>query len=137
MSDDDAYVHDPSAFEGDGAPAGAEDGAPAGAEDGAPAGAEDEEREERGEGEGDRTTAAYLDGDAGSGDADWRTWLLVAAVFVAFAVVPTAILFLPEARPVIAALGLTYRDAYLVLPLLPALVLGALAVWTAVANRRG
>lgn len=89
-------------------------------------------------GEGDRTTAAYLAGEAGeAGDgADWRAWLLVAATFVAFLVVPAIILLLPAARPVIAALGLSYRDAYLVLPLVPAIGLASLAVWAGVANRR-
>jgi hypothetical protein len=92
------------------------------------------------DGTADRTTAAYPD-DAGSADAGtdgtgWQTWLLVGATFVAFLVVPGAILVLPAARPAIAAFGLTYRDAYLVIPLVPALVLAALAVWAGVANRR-
>lgn len=64
-----------------------------------------------------------------------RGWTLVAMLFVAFVLVPVAILYLPHARPVIAAFGLTFRDAYLVLPLVPALVLGALAVWVALGNR--
>mgnify|MGYP000451125658 CR=1 FL=1 len=36
----------------------------------------------------------------------------------------------------LGATGLAWRDAYLVLPLLPALGLGSLAVWVALANRR-
>jgi hypothetical protein len=66
---------------------------------------------------------------------DWRGWLLVGVLVVAFLVVPTAILFLPQARGLISSLGLTLRDAYLVLPLVPAFVLGATAVWAAVRSR--
>jgi hypothetical protein len=66
---------------------------------------------------------------------DWRGWVLVGFVVVAFLVVPTAILFLPQAADVIESLGLTLRDAYLVLPLVPAFILGAAAVWAAVRSR--
>jgi len=110
---DDGYVHRPTAS-GDGPDA----DAPTASDDGP-----------------DRTTAAYLQGEGG-GEADWRARLLVVATFVAFLVVPGVILVLPAARPAIAAFGLTYRDAYLVLPLVPALVLAGLAVWAGVANRR-
>lgn len=67
---------------------------------------------------------------------DWRGWLLVGIVFVCFLGVPGAVLYLPQAEPVIESLGLTLRDAYLALPMVPALVLGAVAVWSAVASRR-
>jgi hypothetical protein len=67
---------------------------------------------------------------------DWRGWLLVAVVFVCFLAVPGVILYLPQAKPLIESLGLTLRDAYLALPMVPALVLGAVAVWSAVASRR-
>jgi hypothetical protein len=94
--------------------------------------------------EGPRTTAAYVhDPEGPAGPADGREefglrgWLLVAVLLVALVVVPVFILFIPSSRPLIAALGLTLRDAYLVLPLLPALVLGALAVWTALGGREG
>jgi len=87
--------------------------------------------------DGERTTAAYLDADAPDDAFGWRGWLLVVAVFVSFLVVPGVVLFLPAARPVIESLGLTYRDAYLVLPLAPALLLATLAVWTALVHRRG
>ena len=65
----------------------------------------------------------------------WRGWVLVGVLVVAFLVVPTAILFLPQAQGFIASLGLTLRDAYLVLPLVPAFLLGATAVWAAVRSR--
>ena len=68
---------------------------------------------------------------------DWRGWVLVGVVVVAFLVVPTALLYLPQAQGVVASLGLTLRDAYLVLPLVPAFLLGATAVWAAVRSRSG
>lgn len=68
-------------------------------------------------------------------DFDWRGWLLVGTIVVAFLVVPTAVLFLPQAQGFIRSLGLTLRDAYLVLPLVPAFLLGATAVWAAVRSR--
>jgi hypothetical protein len=66
---------------------------------------------------------------------DWRGWLLVGVVVVAFLVVPAAILSLPQAQGLIASLGLSLRDAYLVLPLIPAFLLGVVAVWAAVRSR--
>lgn len=66
---------------------------------------------------------------------DWRGWVLVGAIVVAFLVVPATLLYLPQAKGAVASLGLTLRDAYLVLPLVPALVLGAIAVWAAVRSR--
>jgi hypothetical protein len=85
-----------------------------------------------------RTTKAYLDGpnrDPSEQEFGQRGWVLVGMLFIAFVVVPATILYLPQARPVIASLGLTFRDAYLVLPLVPALVLGAIAVWVAVGKQ--
>jgi hypothetical protein len=66
---------------------------------------------------------------------DWRGWLLVGVIVVSFLVVPVAILFLPQAQGFIRSLGLTLRDAYLTLPLIPAFLLGAVAVWAAVRIR--
>lgn len=57
---------------------------------------------------------------------DWRGWLLVAAIFVAFLVVPGMIYLYPR---VPSNFGLTFWDAYLVLPMIPAVILGLLAVW--------
>lgn len=68
---------------------------------------------------------------------DWRGWLLVGVIVVAFVVVPLAILYLQRAQTFVESLGLGLRDAYLVLPLLPALLLGATAVWVAVRSRGG
>ena len=66
---------------------------------------------------------------------DWHGWVLVATVVVAFFVVPSAILLLPAAQEVVRSLGLSLRDAYLTLPLVPAFLLGAVAVWSAVRSR--
>lgn len=72
---------------------------------------------------------------AGSPEFDWRGWALVGAILVAFFLVPLAVLYLPAAQEFIRSLGLTMRDGYLVLPLLPAFGLGALAVWSAVRSQ--
>ncbi|WP_330631564.1 hypothetical protein [Halocatena halophila] len=63
------------------------------------------------------------------------SWLLVGALFVAFFVVPATILYLPYAGSMIESLGLTFRDAYLVLPLIPGFVLALIAVWSAVVTQ--
>jgi hypothetical protein len=68
---------------------------------------------------------------------DWRGWVLVAVVVLSFLAVPGAILYLPQAQGVVESLGLTLRDAYLALPMIPALLLGATAVWAAVRARTG
>ena len=57
---------------------------------------------------------------------DWRGWALVAAVLVAFLVVPGFIYLYPRMP---SSIGLTFWDTYLVLPMIPAIVLGLLAVW--------
>jgi hypothetical protein len=84
-----------------------------------------------------RPETATRPSQAPSGEAtfDWRGWLLVGVIVVSFLVVPVAILFLPQAQGFIRSLGLTLRDAYLTLPLIPAFLLGAVAVWAAVRIR--
>ncbi|QLD84248.1 hypothetical protein HWV23_00510 [Natronomonas halophila] len=57
---------------------------------------------------------------------DWRGWALVGAVFVAFLLIPGIIYAYPYAPSVF---GLTFWDTYLALPMIPAVVLGILAVW--------
>jgi hypothetical protein len=61
-------------------------------------------------------------------------WVLVGVLVVSLIVVPWTIVLLPEAQRFLGSLGLGMRDAYLVLPMFPALLLGAIAVWTAVTN---
>jgi hypothetical protein len=58
-----------------------------------------------------------------------RGWVLVGMLFVALVLVPVLLYFVPRAQGLTASLGLGYRDAFLVLPLVPALVLAVLAVW--------
>lgn len=57
---------------------------------------------------------------------DKRGWTLVAAVFVSFVVVPGIIFVYPYLG---TRLGLSFWDTYLALPMVPAIVLGVLAVW--------
>ena len=59
------------------------------------------------------------------GREEWtrRDWLLVGVVVLCFLVVPATILVVPPVRP--------FRFAYLVLPMIPAFLLGAVAVWSA------
>jgi hypothetical protein len=59
-------------------------------------------------------------------------WVLVVAVVVAVLVVPGAIYLWPAGS---AVLGADYRTAMLVLPMLPAVLLGIVAVW-AMKDRR-
>jgi hypothetical protein len=65
----------------------------------------------------------------------WRGWVLVGVVVVSFLVVPATILYLPQAQSVVAWLGIDFRTAYLTLPMIPAILLGATAVWAAVRTR--
>ena len=55
---------------------------------------------------------------------DWRGWTLVGVVVLCFLVIPALILWRPPALP--------FRVAFLLLPLIPAFLLGATAVWAAV-----
>lgn len=73
--------------------------------------------------------------DPSGTEFDWRGWLLVAAVVVSFLVVPGALYLLPTVQGAVADLGLGLRHTYLVLPLVPAFLLGAIAVWSAVRSR--
>ncbi|QZP38806.1 hypothetical protein [Halobaculum magnesiiphilum] len=70
-----------------------------------------------------------------SGDAEddfgRAGWVLVAVVVIAFLVVPGIIYLRPTAP---GELGLRFYAAMLVLPFLPALLLGVTAVWSLVAG---
>ncbi|MFC7079592.1 hypothetical protein [Halorussus caseinilyticus] len=61
--------------------------------------------------------------ERGREEWDWRGWVLVGVIVTCFLVVPATILFLPPVRP--------FKFAYLVLPMIPAILLGATAVWSA------
>lgn len=69
-------------------------------------------------------------------EMDWRGWLLVGLVFVCFLVIPVTILFLPAAQGFIESLGLSLRQTYLALPMIPAILLGVTAVWAALRTQR-
>ena len=64
---------------------------------------------------------ASAKGPAGNDEFGRRGWVLVAGMLVAFVIVPLVIYFRPP--------GLPFVVAYLVLPLVPAVLLAALAVW--------
>jgi hypothetical protein len=66
---------------------------------------------------------------------DWRGWILVGVVFVSFLVIPGAILYLQQAQEFVSSLGLSLRQAYLTLPMIPAILLGATAIWAALRSR--
>jgi len=66
---------------------------------------------------------------------DWRGWLLVGAVVLSFLVVPAVVLFLPQLHGVLSSAGLSLTQTYLVFPMIPALLLGGIAVWAAVRSR--
>ena len=69
------------------------------------------------------TTGVDPPSDASTRRLGWRGWLLVVAVVIAFIGVPLVILFKPPSLP--------FLFAYLALPLLPAFLLAAIAVWVA------
>ena len=68
-------------------------------------------------------------------EIDWRGWLLVGAVVVSFLVIPVLVLFIPRMSGLIASLGFSQRQAYLVFPMIPAIVLGLISVWAAVSTQ--
>ncbi|ESP88268.1 hypothetical protein [Candidatus Halobonum tyrrellensis] len=76
----------------------------------------------------DRPSGA-ADGEEGLGRAGW---VLVGVVVVAFLVVPGAIYLYPAAP---ARLGLRFFAAMLVLPFVPAFLLGVTAVWSLAVGR--
>lgn len=67
----------------------------------------------------------------------WRGWVVVGVLVLSFLVVPWALILLPTAQGTVAGLGMSWRDTYLVVPLLPALLLGLVGVWTALRSRQG
>ncbi|WP_254272027.1 hypothetical protein [Haloarcula marina] len=71
-----------------------------------------------------------------SDEFSWEGWVLVGMILVGFLVIPLAILLLPAAQGFVRSLGLTLRAAYLALPLVPAFLLGAIAVWSALRSRQ-
>ena len=83
--------------------------------------------------DGEQAGDAVVDGHssaAGDNSPDGfgrQGWLLVAGVVVCFLVIPGVIYLKPTAP---AAVGLPFFATFLVLPLIPAVILGLLAVWS-------
>lgn len=71
--------------------------------------------------------ASADDGAADGGMSDRAQWLVVAALFLSGVVAP---LYLYVVGP--GSFGLGFRDTYLAIPMIPAVLLGAVGVWTAV-----
>jgi hypothetical protein len=63
---------------------------------------------------------------------DRRGWLLVTLVVLSVLVIPLFVLYIPEAHWLIGRLGFSQRQAYIVFPMLPAVLLGLTAVWATV-----
>lgn len=82
---------------------------------------EGEETEDAAGGDAGATGAPAEGADAPDEGLGTRGWVLVGAVIVSFFVVPGVVLVRPP--------GLPFEVALLVLPLLPAVILGAVAVW--------
>jgi hypothetical protein len=66
-----------------------------------------------------------------------RGWVLVGVIVVSFLIVPWSLILLSSAPGTLASIGLPWRETFLVVPLVPALVLGVVGVWTALAARQG
>jgi hypothetical protein len=115
VSDDDTYRFDPDEFR----------------EEGSGETGRDAARAESGDRPGDPAQGATAADRPRGEDREFglRGWLLVAMLVLALVVVPVLLYFVPRAQGLAASLGLGYRDAFLVLPLVPAVVLAALAVW--------
>lgn len=65
----------------------------------------------------------------------WHGWVLVGLVFVSFLIIPLLILYIPEISGFLGTLGVSQRQAYLALPMIPAILLGVTAVWAAVRSQ--
>lgn len=83
--------------------------------------------------DGDDRTADGTDVPEGEG-LGRAGWVLVAVVVVAFLVIPGVIYLRPTAP---AELGFGFLASMLVLPFLPALLLGVTAVWSLAVGRGG
>jgi len=85
-----------------------------------------------GDDKADDEETAPLPGPEPTGFGD-RGWVLVATVVLAFLVIP-GIIYLRPALP--GEAGLSFVVAMLILPLVPAVMLGLTAVWSMRASRR-
>ena len=102
-------------------------------EDGSGTVSEDEPTEEGADSSGQSGgDGATLPGSEPDGFGD-RGWVLVASVVLAFLVIP-GIIYLRPALP--GEAGVPFVVAMLILPLVPAVLLGVTAVWSMAASRR-
>jgi hypothetical protein len=74
-----------------------------------------------GDGEGSLESVERAPPTDGDREFDWRGWVLIGVLVVALFVAPGLIIWNPP--------GLPYRAALLALPMVPALLLGLVAVW--------
>ncbi len=99
----DGYVHDPSGFD----------------EAGTPVNNDSETSDEQGD---DSWLQNPVHPEETDREFDWRGWLLVGVIVLAFIVAPVSILLWPPT-------GANYFAALMILPLVPALLLAVVAVW--------
>lgn len=85
------------------------------------------DRNEHGEGKG-IDDVLEPDPDSSTDDREFgrRGWILVGAIVVSFILIPGILVTFPYVGP---RFGLGYQQAYLVLPLVPAVLLAVIAVW--------
>ncbi len=102
-SSDDGYVHDPSGFDAEGDRVSSESGSDS-----------DSDAD-------DGRFSEPVHPDVADRSFDWRGWVLVGVIVVAFIVAPLTILLWPPSY--------NYFFALLILPLAPAFLLAATAVW--------
>ena len=92
---------------------------------------------ESGTADGDAGTVAAESSDTPAADREGfgsRGWVLVGVLVVCTLVIPGIIYLRPA---ILSAIGIPYIASLLVLPLLPAFVLGITAVWAMTAATRG
>lgn len=89
----------------------------------------DSENDQRGESTTRRPSASSPGDDWTRG---WTVWVVLGVLGLAFLAIPWGLIALPTIQESIRVAGLSFRDAYLVVPLVPAIGLGALGVWLAV-----
>ena len=82
---------------------------------------------------GEAPTDAEAEGEPEEVELGRSGWVVVAAVVVAVVVIPGLVYLWPAGGRVF---GATYRTALLVLPMIPAVILGLIAVWS-MRDRRG
>ncbi|WP_129113397.1 hypothetical protein [Halegenticoccus tardaugens] len=103
---------------------------------------EDETREDASGGERNDGGYVHRPGTVAAGESSESKpagfgragWVLVAAVVLSFLVIPGVIYLVPTAP---AELGMSFFATMLVLPMVPALLLGLVAVWSMTAATRG